>query len=85
MENCSGRLGIEGRYEASMIVTLSNTEGTKWMFKKEVKIIVKLVVIEEANESKWGATSFDQPNAKTNWVILLSDFRKLNRQLKRKP
>ena len=55
------------------------------MFRKEVKILVSLGVLEEANDSEWGATSFDQPKAKTNCVRLLSDFRNLNRQLKRKP
>ena len=31
------------------------------MFKKEVKILVKLGVLEEANDSKWGAHSYAQP------------------------
>ena len=54
------------------------------MFRKDVKIIASLGVLEEANESEWGAPSFDQPKAKTNCVRFLSDLRNLNRQLKRK-
>ena len=34
------------------------------MFKKEVKIIVILGVLEEANDSEWGAPHFAQPKAK---------------------
>ena len=55
------------------------------MFKKEVKRLVSLWVLEEANDSKWGAPPFAQPKAKTNCVRFLSDFRNLNRQLKCKP
>ena len=46
---------------------------------------MRLGVIEEENDSEWGASSFAQPKAKTNSVRFLSDFRKLNRQSKRKP
>ena len=38
----------------------------KAMFRKEVKIIVKLGVTEEANDLEWGAHSFAQPKAKDN-------------------
>ena len=55
------------------------------MFRKEAEIILSLGVLEETNDSKWGALFFFEPKAKTNCVILLSDFRNLNRQLKRKP
>ena len=44
-----------------------------------------LEVLEEANDSEWGAPSFAQPKSKTNHVRFLSDFRKLNRKLKHKP
>ena len=47
--------------------------------------MVKLVVLEEENDSEWVAPSFAQPKAKTNWVRLLRNFFNLNRQLKRKP
>ena len=57
----------------------------KAMFRKEVERLVKLGVLEEANGSEWGATYFAQPKPKTNRVIFLSDFWKLNRQLKRNP
>ena len=45
---------------------------------------MNLGVIEEANDSEWGAPSFAQPKAKTNRFRFLSDFWNLNRQLKRK-
>ena len=51
---------------------------------KEFERLVSLRVIGEANESEWGAPSFSQPKAKTNRDRFLSDFRKLNMQLKRK-
>ena len=54
------------------------------MLKKEVERIVKFGVLEEANDSEWGAPSA-QLKAKTNRVRFLSDFWHLNRQLKRKP
>ena len=57
----------------------------KEMFRKEVKRLVTLGVIEQANDSEWGAPYFDQPKPKTNRVRFLSDFRNLNRQLKHKP
>ena len=55
------------------------------MFRKEVKRLVSLWVLEEVNESEWGALSFAQLKAKTNRVRFLSDFRNLNRQSKCKP
>ena len=55
------------------------------MFRKESKRLLRLGVIEEKNDSEWGAPSFSQPKAKANHVRLLSYFQKLNRQLKRKP
>ena len=57
----------------------------KAMFRKEVEILVKLSVIEESNESEWVAPSCAHPKAKKNRTLFLSDFRNLNRQLKRKP
>ena len=55
------------------------------MFIKGVERLVSLGVLEEANGSEWGAPSFSQQKVKTNRVRFLSDFRNLNRQLKRKP
>ena len=55
------------------------------MFRKEAERLVRLGVIKEVNESKWGAPSFAQPKAKTNRVRFLSDSWKLKRQLKCKP
>ena len=34
------------------------------MFRKEVKILVKLRVLEEADDSDWGAPYFPYPKAK---------------------
>ena len=56
----------------------------KSMFRKEVKILVKLGVIQEEHYSEWGVLSFFQPKSKTNQVISLSEFRNLNSQLTRK-
>ena len=42
-------------------------------------------MLEEVNDSEWGALSFFQPKAKTNCVRFLSDFWNLNMQLKCKP
>ena len=42
-------------------------------------------VLEIANDSEWVAPYFAQPTPKTNWVHFLSDFRNINKQLKRKP
>ena len=55
------------------------------IFKKEVKRIVILGVLEEANDSEWEAPSFPQPKTKTNRVIFSSYFRDLNRQSKPNP
>ena len=55
----------------------------KTMFRKEVEILVNLVVLEEANYSKWGASSFAKTKAKTNRIIFLIYFRNLTGQLKR--
>ena len=57
----------------------------KAMFRKEVERLVKLGVLEEANESKWGSPSFDQPKPKTSRVRFLNDFRNLNMQIKHRP
>ena len=56
----------------------------KVVLKKEVKVIVILVVLEHANYSKRVAPYLVQPKSKTYCVLFLSDFQTLNRQLKRK-
>ena len=38
------------------------------MLRKDIERLVKLGVIEEANEYEWGATFFAQPKQKTNRV-----------------
>ena len=55
------------------------------MFRKEVERLVKLGILEEKNDSEWGAPSSSHPKEKTNRIIFLSEFRNLNRKLKRKP
>ena len=55
------------------------------MFIKEVKRLVRLEVLEESNDSEWGAPYFSKPKEKTNRVRFLSDFWNLKRRLKRKP
>ena len=55
------------------------------IFKKEVERLFLLVFLEVENDSEWGALSFAQPKLKSNQVSSLSDFRNLNKQLKRKP
>ena len=51
----------------------------KAMFIKEFDRIVLIGVLEEAHDSEWGAPSSVHPNPKTYHLILLSDFRNLNR------
>ena len=53
--------------------------------KKEVERLVLMEVLEAANDSERGSPSFAKPNSTTNRVHFLSDFRNLNKQLKRKP
>ena len=36
----------------------------KKMLRKESEILLKLEVLKEANESEWGAPSYDQPKEK---------------------
>ena len=55
------------------------------MLRKDVRRLVILGVIKKLNDSEWGATSFAKPRAKTDCTRLLSEFRNLNRQLKRNP
>ncbi|MFM8622678.1 MAG: pol polyprotein, partial [Holophagaceae bacterium] len=52
--------------------------------RKEVDRLVKLGVLEVCTDSEWGAPSFIIPK-KNHTVRFLSDFRKLNSMLKRKP
>ena len=55
------------------------------MFKKEVESLVLLGEIEISNNSEWGVLSFALPKPKSNRVRFLSDFRNLNKPLKREP
>ena len=55
------------------------------VIKKEVDSLVLQWVIEVENDSEWGAPSFAQRKTKSNHVRFSSDFRNINKQLKRKP
>ena len=52
--------------------------------RTEVRRLVSLGVLEECHDSEWGAPSFIIPK-KNGTVRFISDFRKLNAMLKRKP
>ena len=54
------------------------------MLKKEVERLFRLGVLKVANDLEWGSPYFTQPKPQSNRVGLLSDFRNLNKQLKRK-
>lgn len=53
-------------------------------FRREVERLVLIGVLEEANDSEWGAPTFIIPK-KDGRIRFISDFRKLNQYLKRKP
>ena len=57
----------------------------KAIFRKEVDRLVLLGVVEDANDSEWGAPSFAQPNAKMDCIRFVSAFKNLNSQFRRKP
>jgi len=52
--------------------------------RKEIDRLCRLGVLKPCTDSEWGAPSFIIPK-KNNTVRFLSDFRKLNEMLKRKP
>ena len=52
--------------------------------KREVERLVSIGVLEECNDSEWGAPTFIIPK-KDGRIRFISDFRKLNTFLKRKP
>ena len=56
----------------------------KETLKKEIKRLCKLGVLEPVRESEWGSPTFIIPK-KNGTVRFISDFRKLNTKLKRKP
>ena len=68
-----------------MFETISGTEGTREDVLKEVEHLFLLGVLERSNNSEYGDPSFAQPKPKTDRVRFLSDFRNINKQLKRKP
>lgn len=56
----------------------------KSTFKKELDRLEKLGVLERVQQSEWGSPTFIVPK-KDNKVRFVSDFRRLNLKLKRKP
>jgi len=54
------------------------------VFRDEVERLCKIGVLRKVNDSKWGAPTFIQPK-KNKTVRFLSDFRELNKLIKRKP
>ena len=54
------------------------------MFKKEVEYLVLLGLLKKSNNSEWWVPSFAQSKPKSNEVSFLSDFRNINKLLKRK-
>ena len=55
------------------------------MFKKEVEGLVLLGFLEVANDLELGAPPFAQPKHKSDRLRFLSEFRNLNKELKKKP
>jgi hypothetical protein len=56
----------------------------KQTFKKELLRLVEIGVLEEVRQSEWGSPTFIIPK-KQGTVRFISDFRKLNAKIKRKP
>ena len=56
----------------------------KQTFKKELERLVSIGVLEKVQESEWGSPTFIIPK-KDGRVRFISDFRRLNQKLKRKP
>jgi len=56
----------------------------KETFRKEVKRLISIGVLEEVRESEWGSPTFIIPK-KQGTVRFISDFRRLNAKIKRKP
>ena len=56
----------------------------KEVFKKELDQLEKLGVLEKIQQSEWGTPTFIIPK-KDNKVRFISDFRRLNQKIKRKP
>jgi hypothetical protein len=71
----------EKPYHARPIPSPKCYEGTT---KKEIKRLCGIGVLAKCNDSEWAAPAFIQPK-KTSDVRVLTDFRVLNRYIKRKP
>ena len=52
-----------------MLATISSTKVTQVNVQKKVEHLVLLGVLEVANDSEWGASSFAQPKPKSNRVL----------------
>ena len=76
---------IKRLYKASVIKTLSSTQGAWGNVQKEVERLVQLGFLEVANDSECRSPSFARPKPKSNLVRYLSEFRNQNKQLNQKP
>ena len=54
-------------------------------FKKELKRLISLGILEKDSNSPWAAPSFAIPKKNPNEVRFLTDFRQLNQRIVRKP
>ena len=54
-------------------------------FKKELKCLISLGILEKDSNSPWAAPSFAIPKKNPNEVRFLTDFRQLNPRIVRKP
>ena len=55
------------------------------MFKKYFELLFLLGVLEIANDPEWGSPPFAKHKPKSNQVLLLRDFRNINKKLNQKP
>ena len=60
------------------------TRAHRVVFRKEVERLFQIGVLKKVNRSEWGAPMFIQPK-KNGTVQFLSNFRKLNQIIRRKP
>ena len=52
------------------------------MFKKDVKLLNSLVILQHTNKSEQGAIYFDQQNVRTHWLQFMTYFININLGLK---
>ena len=52
------------------------------MFKKDVKLLNSIVILQHTNKSEQGAIYFDQQNVRTHWLQFMTYFININLGLK---